>query len=353
LKILILKPSSLGDVVHALPVLRLLKLRYPRSEIFWWLEAGLVPLLKDDPDLAGIFTFERKYWASPFRWPKLVRGVRDMRRERFDLAVDLQGLARSGLFTWLANAKTTVGMDRAPRGEPAGAREGAIMYYDIIAPRPPNAAHAVDRYLTVLGPLGVPVHQNFSWLPVRPGDAAVVTVKWAPEKSRWIALVPGARWNNKRWPVENFVALVKQLSPSLPGHKFVILGGAGDFELGQTISAAAPEKCLDLTGKTSLPEMIEWLRRTDLVITNDTGPMHLAAALKIPIIALFGPTNPDGTGPYGQRKNVLQATDLPCVPCLRGTCYYKEPLACLRRLKPEMVGERAQKQLQAIQKSQG
>jgi lipopolysaccharide heptosyltransferase II len=268
-----------------------------------------------------------------------------MRRERFDLAIDLQGLARSGLFTWLANAETAIGLERGPRGSRAGAREGAVMYYDLLAPHPPNGAHAVDRYLAVLGPLGVPVHPNFQWLPPRPGEAAKVAEKWEPEKSRWIALLPGARWNNKRWPVENFASLVKQLSAQTPDHKFVILGGAGDSGLGRMIFEARPEKCLDLTGRTSLPEMIEWLRLTDLVITNDTGPMHIAAALRTPVIAVFGPTNPDGTGPYGQRKNVLQATDLECVPCLKAVCHHDEKLACLHRITPEMVGERARERI--------
>src|SRR5262249_10300695 len=94
LKILILKPSSLGDVVQALPVLRLLKLYLPHSKIFWWLESGLVPLLADDPDLAGIFSFQRKRWSTLSNWSQLLDCVRQVRRERFDLAIDLQGLAR-------------------------------------------------------------------------------------------------------------------------------------------------------------------------------------------------------------------------------------------------------------------
>jgi heptosyltransferase-1/heptosyltransferase-2 len=154
-------------------------------------------------------------------------------------------------------------------------------------------------------------------------------------------LLPGARWDDKRWPVKNFVELVRRLSPLAPNHKFAILGGNSDRALGQQIAAANPERCLDLTGQTSLPEMIEWLRATEVVITNDTGPMHIAAALRKPIIALFGPTEPDSTGPYGQHKNVLQDRSLPCVPCQKSTCTYHEPLACLYAITPQMVCEKA------------
>ncbi len=232
MKILILKPSSLGDVVHALPVLRLLKLHLPQSQIFWWLEESLVPLLADDPDLAGIFSFQRKSWLAPSSWAQLVDCVRRMRRERFDLAIDLQGLARSGLFTWLSNADTSIGLDN-PR---EGAREGARLYYDILTPRSPAGTHAVDRYLAVLPRLGVPVHQRFQWLPERPQIAAAVREKWKPRRARWVALLPGARWDNKRWPVENFAELVRLLAATEPDLRFVILGGKADCPLCKTIA---------------------------------------------------------------------------------------------------------------------
>ncbi|MDB6020247.1 MAG: Lipopolysaccharide heptosyltransferase [Pedosphaera sp.] len=343
MKILILKPSSLGDVVHALPVLRLLKLHLPQSEIFWWLESGLVPLLADDPDLAGIFSFQRNSWSAPSGWLQVLNAVRGMRRERFDWAIDLQGLARSGLFTWLADAELSVGLDN-PR---EGAREGARLYYDLLTPRAARGTHAVDRYLAILPQLGVPVHQRFQWLPERPQIADAVREKWRPVPARWVALLPGARWNNKRWPVENFTDLVRRLSASEPDLQFAILGGNADCALGQAIAETNPNRCLNLTGQTSLPEMIEWLRLTELVITNDTGPMHIAAALRRPIVALFGPTDPNATGPYGQRQRVLQTSGLPCVPCMKSHCTYQEPLACLRAITPAMVCEQARATLRS------
>jgi lipopolysaccharide heptosyltransferase I len=341
LKILILKPSSLGDVVQALPVLRLLKLHLPHSEIFWWLDAALVPLLEDDPDLAGIFPFKRKRWSAPRLWPNVWAGIRAMRGERYDWAIDLQGLARSGINTWLANADLSIGLDNAREG----AREGARLFYDRLTPRSAPGTHAVDRYLAVLPELGVPVHKQFQWLPPRPGVAAMVRERWRPENARWVALLPGARWDNKRWPLEHFQDLVRRLPETADDLKFAIIGGKEDCGLGNAIAAANPERCLDLTGRTSLPEMIEWLRLSELMITNDSGPMHVAAALGKPVLALFGPTDPASTGPYGQAENVIRMTSLPCVPCMKGHCAYERPIACLRDITPAIVCERARRAL--------
>jgi heptosyltransferase-1 len=336
LKILILKPSSLGDVIQALPVLRLLKLHYPAGEIFWWIDSALAPLLEGDPDLAGIVRFERKRWGKPQHFMEMLRSIRWLRAQKFDLVIDLQCLLRSGIFAWLANGKFLAGLDEV--------REGARGFYDLAAQRKSFHTHAVDWYLSVLPPLGVPVHKNFNWLPERPAVAAAVKSKWKTDGAKWIALQPGARWENKRWPVEYFSELVRPLAEKFPDTHFAILGSDEDKSLGEIISRAAPEHCLNLCGKTSLPEMIEWVRLCDLMVTNDTGPMHAAAALGKPVIALFGPTEPRRTGPYGQLENVLRI-DLPCSPCLKSVCHFEKPMECLRALPSALVFERVQKLL--------
>ncbi len=358
LKILILKPSSLGDVIQALPVLRLLKLHFRDAEIFWWVDSALAPLLEGDPDLTGIVRFERRRWAAPRHWPEMLRSIRWMREQHFDLVIDLQCLARSGAFAWLARGNFLIGLDEA--------REGARGFYDIAVRRASFHTHAVDWYLSVLPQLGAPVHKNFLWLPERPAVAAEVKRKWpdtaehrapsrledsdfhragtVPGAPRWIALQPGARWPNKRWPAEHFAGLVRLAAQHFPDARFAILGDAGDKPLGEIISRALPERCLNLCGETSLPEMVEWLRLCDLMVTNDTGPMHAAAALGNPLIALFGPTEPRRTGPYGHLKNVLQI-DLPCSPCLKSRCAWKNPNECLNAISPAMVFERVRNRL--------
>ena len=344
MKILILKPSSLGDVIQALPVLRLLKQHFAGARIYWWIDAGLAPLLEGDPDLAGIVRFERRRWGSPRHWPEMFRSIRWMRAQNFDLVIDLQCLARSAAFGWLANGKFFTGLDEV--------REGARGFYDRAVPRKSYYTHAVDWYLAVLPALGVPVHSHFEWLPERPEIAAEVKRKW-PEaekpnteggKQKLIALQPGARWNNKRWPANHFAELAGALADEFPDIRFAILGDKGDQPLGEEIARAAKGRCLNLCGTTSLPEMIEWVRRCDLMVTNDTGPMHAAAALGKPLVALFGPTEPRRTGPYGQLENVVRL-DLPCSPCLKADCHFEEPEECLRALPTALVLARAKQRL--------
>jgi lipopolysaccharide heptosyltransferase I len=337
LKILILKPSSLGDVVQALPMLRLIKLHLPQSEIFWWIDAKLKSLLEGDPDLTGLFTFERKRWASLIHWPEIWASIRAMRAQRFDWVVDLQGLARSGAFAWLANGALTIGLDDA--------REGARGFYDVAVPRLSRETHAVDWYLSVLPRLGVPVHWQFQWLPERPEITAKVREKWKVNASRWLVLLPGARWENKRWPAEYFAESVKRLTATDSELRFAILGSVEDGASARQIAAACPQRCLDLSGQTSLQEMVEWIRQCELVVTNDTGPMHVAAALGKPVIAIFGPTNPNRTGPYWQKERAIQLRDLPCVPCLKDYCSYVKPYECLRAITPTKVCEAVQAQL--------
>ena len=358
MKILILKPSSLGDVIQALPVLRLLKLHFRDAQIFWWIDSALAPLIEGDPDLSGIIRFERRRWAAPRHWPEMLRSVRWMRGQHFDLVIDLQCLARSGAFAWLANGTFLVGLDEI--------REGARGFYDVAVRRKSFHTHAVDWYLSVLPRLGVPVHKNFVWLPERPHVAAEIKRKWpdafafnpppALRNPPLMVIQPGARWPNKRWSAEHFAELVRRLALKFPGARFAILGDAGDKPLGEKIISGAGfppaspggqdarATILNLCGEISLPEMIEWLRLCDLMITNDTGPMHAAAALGKPLVALFGPTEPRRTGPYGRLENVLRI-ELPCSPCLNSHCAWKNPNECLTAISPETVFERARKQL--------
>ncbi|HOW65427.1 MAG TPA: lipopolysaccharide heptosyltransferase II [Candidatus Paceibacterota bacterium] len=331
--ILILKPSSLGDVIQALPVLRLLRRRYPASRIYWWLLSDLAPLLERDPDLSGLILFDRKGWRHLASWGPMIRSFRQIRRQEFDWVIDLQSLLRSALLAWISRAKLTIGLD-----DP---REGAGTFYDMRVPRGSFHVHAVDWYLEVLRKLQVPVDRDFDWIPVHSAAREIVRRLGQPEKGDWIVLNPGARWTNKRWPAEYYAQLAGLLSSEKPAPRFVILGGTGDQELGDQIARANPGRCLDLTGRTTLPEMVEWIRFSRLMVTNDTGPMHVAAALGKPVVALFGPTEPHRTGPYGQFDHVLQHP-LACRPCMKASCHYEKNQECLRGIKPERVARAVQ-----------
>ena len=331
MKIFILKPSSLGDVVQALPVLRLIKQHRPEAEVFWWIDASLAPLLEGDPDLAGIIPFDRRRWASPRNWGEAGRSLRDIRSRKFDWVIDLQGLARSAIVAWLANGGFTVGLQDG--------REGAPAFYDAAVPRPTPLTHAVDWYLEVLPLLRIPVHHQFVWLPKRPEVAAAILEKWHPSHGRWVAVLPGARWENKRWPIGHFVEAVRRCAANFPDTRFAILGSGSERALGEELARAAPQRCLNLAGGASLLEMIEWIRLCDVTLSNDTGPMHVAAALGKPVVALFGPTEPRRTGPYGQVERALRYP-VPCAPCMKSECRVDDRLVCLRSITPQVVAER-------------
>ncbi len=336
MKILILKPSSLGDVVQALPVLRLLKLHLPKAEIYWWIDASLASLLDGDPDLTGVVRFERRRWVQPRHWPEMMESIRWMRSCGFDWVIDLQGLLRSAAFGWLARGDFLVGLDDS--------REGANAFYDLAVPRPSPLTHAVDWYLAVLKKLDVPTHSPFIWLAPQPRIATAMEARWPQKSARWIVLQPGARWANKRWPAGHFAKLVQELACRDSSLHFAIIGSASESPLGKAVQEACPGRSLNLCGQTTLPEMVEWIRRSTLLVTNDSGPMHVAAALNRPVVALFGPTDPRRTGPYGQWDHVLRLP-LPCSPCLKSTCHRHPAHECLETLTPFMVLEQVSRLL--------
>jgi heptosyltransferase I len=326
--VLILKPSSLGDVVQALPVLRLIKKTYPESRVYWWISSDLAGLLEHDPDLTGIISFQRRRWASPANWIKLVQSVIWVRRQQFDWVIDLQSLLRSALFAWAAGGRLTIGLDDC--------REGASAFYDLVVARPSYDTHAVEWYLAVAQRLGLPMCSDIEWLPPgKPGDSTL-RQKWPITDGTWIMINPSARWQNKRWPIDHFQALLRELAVQVPNARFAILGGNEDRELGRKLVSQAPDKCLDLTGKTSLLELIAWMRRAAVLVTNDTGPMHVGAALNLPVVALFGPTDPRRTGPYNGRHEILRHP-LPCAPCMKDTCHHQPFLECLTAITPQQV----------------
>jgi lipopolysaccharide heptosyltransferase II len=335
LKILILKPSSLGDVIQALPVLRLLKKSDSSHQIHWWIHQGLRGLLEEDPDLDGLIPFHRSQWGNPRYWPQLYQQLEEIRQCRFDWVIDLQGLARSGVFSWFAKGGFTIGVE-----DP---REFSYVFYDVAVPRPSYDSHAVDWYLAVLKQLGVSVDSDFEWIPPRIRAAEAVQCSFSDSAFSSvdpIAICPGARWSNKQWPAEYWRRLLEILisHADCMDREFVILGGKDEQALGQSLVQLFPQRVRDMTGRTSLPELIEWLRISRVIVCNDSGPMHIAAALKKNLVALFGPTHPARTGPYGGMNDV-QRIKIPCAPCMKSTCLNSIDRECLTLITPEWIAE--------------
>jgi lipopolysaccharide heptosyltransferase I len=333
-KVLIIKPSAIGDIVHALPVLSLLRRRWPEAQIHWLVSGPCAGLLEGHPLLSEVIVFNRlrfgHAWRSPTASLALWRFGWGLRTREFDLVIDLQGLLRSGWMSWQSGAPVRIGF--------ALAREGGWAFYTHRVPNTPLSVPAVERYLRLADALGLgrePVEFRFA---TDDADRQAIAAKLAglPAPGRYAVLLPGSNWATKRWPTASFAALIEPLRKRF-GLECVVAGAAGDLKLAEQIPA------LNLAGKTNLRELVALLERAALVIANDSGPMHIAAALGRPLVALYGPTSPERTGPHGHMDSVLQL-DLPCRSCYSRRCSHQ---SCLRWLTPQDVLDLADKQLAA------
>lgn len=362
-RILIIKPSSLGDVTHALPVLNLVRNRWPAARISWLVAPACAGLLEGLKTLDEVIVFERRRFGTAWRNPAagldLIRFKRDLKRRGFDLVIDLQGLFRSGWLAWQTGAPVRIGF--------ANAREFAPLFYTHRVPIDSLEIHAVDRYLQVAKALGCEDHPVEFHFPVTDEHRLYVDsllsgnagTSLTPVSQHWqdarvtiespratgglstsavpyAVLLPGANWLTKRWPAENFEALVAPLRDRF-GLTSVLAGGPDVADLASRIPSA-----INLIGQTNLPQLVALLQRAALVIANDSGPMHIAAALGRPLVTLFGPTNPIRTGPYNRPHSVVRV-NIYCSPCYSRRCSHQ---SCMRWLAEDSVLKAAEGQLQ-------
>lgn len=328
-RLLIVKPSSLGDVVHALPTLAALRRRFPSSKLVWLVKREWAEVLEGNPDLDEVLAVD----LSARGWPAAIRAVRE---GRFDLVMDLQGLLRSAVLGWASGSAVRVGFTNG--------REGSPWLYTHRVPVPDASMHAVDRYLLMARFLGADVGRvkpaDFP-LPRDPAAEARVEVLLAAAGVRagtmLVALNPSARWATKRWPAESFAAAGDWLQ-RYGGARVAIVGSGKERSAGDEVIRCMQTTPLDLVGKTTMKELIALLRRLRVFITNDSGPMHLAAAVGTPVIAPFGPTDPARTGPYGAGHRVLRS-GVPCSPCFSRRCANAVTMECLTAIHPKQVIE--------------
>ncbi|MEJ2670741.1 MAG: lipopolysaccharide heptosyltransferase I [Deltaproteobacteria bacterium] len=330
-RILLVKLSSFGDVLHTLPTLEALRSAYPAAWITWLVEAAYAPLLADHPALDEI-------WEAPrLRSGELLAGANPARLRRllkllrarpFDLVLDVQGLLKSAVWVALAQSPRKVGYDRT--------RE--LSYLALTERVPPfdPEAHAVQRYHNLAHYLGAPVAQPHFHLAF---DTGVDLAGLIPETNKrpLVVLHPGARWASKLWPPASWARLAEGLSQQ--GFRVALTGSRADRHLASEITQTARSPILNLTGGTSLAQLAGILRKTRLAVTTDTGAMHLAAALGTPVVALFGPTAPWRTGPFGEGHQIVRL-GLACSPCFQRHC--RQP-RCLTDLTPELVMAACQK----------
>lgn len=327
-RIALLKPSALGDIVHSLPVLTALRHRYPDAHITWIVNRGYEPLLIGHPDLDATLPFDRgalrRGVVTATR--QYLSFVSELRRQRFDLVVDLQGLFRTGVMAFASGAPRRVGL--------AGAREGARWFYtDVVPIGDPDRIHAVDRYWLAAAALGVGDVPKTFRLPIAPEARAWAVGRLQELPRPWLAVGVGSRWLTKRWPPEHFAELARR-AHARTGGTAVFVGGGDESALAQqALRQLTHYPTLDLTGKTTLPQLAAVLAVSDAMLANDTGPLHLAVALGRPVVAPYTCTKVRLTGPYGASGGAVETT----VWCQGSRLKRCARMECMRELTPDRL----------------
>ena len=344
MNILIVKTSAIGDVIHTLPSLWSLRAHFPHAHISWLVEESAADLVIGHPALNRVLIARRKTWIRDIRAGRFVRALsgfmgflRELRDTRYDLVIDFQGLLKSAIWVLLARGSRKAGF--GPGMEHA---EHSYLALNERVPAVNMDQHAIDRSLLLLKGLGVPPADVRYTLPVTAQHeseaAALLRGCDVREGDRLVAVNPMARWPTKLWEPQSFAALADRLEGE--GIRVIFTGGPSDGpaidEIGR--SMARPHRRLD--GRTGLMTLAAVYRRAQVVVTTDSGPMHLAAAVGTPVVALFGPTAPWRTGPYGNTHIVLRA-NLNCSPCFKKTCLTTryEDRACMKRLAVDHVAQ--------------
>ena len=323
--ILIIKPSSLGDIVLALPALSALRRSFPEAKISWLVRPEFAPILKNHPHLTEVISFDRKFlgkaWYHPKALAALVSLIWRLRRSKFDVVFDFQGLFRTACLAYLSGCKKRFGMENA--------RELAHLFYTHTTVQDEDCIHLVDYYLKIikaagatprlrgdrLAPAEAGVDVRFE-IPVNPADVDSANRLLASHDIRardYVVFVPGSAHSDKCWPVERFAALADRISAKfdLP---IIAVGTESVKSIVDQIKGKTSVPIENFAGQTSLSELVALLKAAKLVVSNDTGPGHIAAALGTPLVLMFSWSNPARIAPYG-RSECMVARE----PFSRGT----------------------------------
>lgn len=318
-KILIIKPSSFGDVIHGLPVLHALSLRFPEAQLHWVVAKAFAGVLQGHPLIHKLWVIDKDAWKSPRNlrrsWSQICDLRRELRNEKFDLVLDLQGLLRSALIGLATGVGERIGFESA--------REGSKFFYKYRVSTD-TELHAVEKNLIFAGFAGCERAEPV--FPLPPLGQVPEVVK---DMGHYAVIAPSAGTLVKRWPAEYFGRLAALLP--IPS---VVVGGRSDAALGDRVARLSGSRAVSLAGRTSFRELGALIRDSQFLVSSDTGPMHLAAALNTPVFAVFGPTSPVRTGPYGKIHTIIRLV-LPCSPCFtRKPC---PDWRCIRDITPDIV----------------
>ncbi len=324
-RILIVLMGSLGDVARGLGVVRVLKKADATCQVSWLVEPACYDLVRLHPDIDEILVFER-----PRGWRAIAGLIGKLRRRRFDLVLDLQRHLKSGFFSRMTGAPRRIGF------HPRDSKEFNWIFQTEYIERKGEKASKFEHYMAFLDALCCerPPHPDFG---IR--DAVAGMRPLIPERHRpYVVFVLGSRWASKDWPREGYEALAREVL-TRSGLSIVLVGGpAQATAAAQVADRLTSERLIDQTGKTTVSELARTILDARAVVGPDSGPGHLAAALGVPYISLFGPTAPGRTAPYGNEDLVVQAR-VACAPCYRRKCPGLDAL-CMRLISPRSVVER-------------
>lgn len=298
-KILLIRPSALGDVCRTVPVVSALKARYPDARIEWMIQQGFEDAVRHHPAVGAIVPFPRKDLGK-----QLMRGrvgetrafLRSLKDAGYDMVLDAQGLARSGLFMWATRADRRIGYRQAQEFAWLGANERVDAPMDL---------HTVDRMLRLAERAGAEVSVPDMRLYADPDAVSQVVIEH-PE--RYAVLAPTSRWASKRWPDDRFAALAKRLLDTRLVERVILVGAPGERAqcLACVTAAADHPRITDRIGSTSIAMLMALISRSSLVVANDSAALHMAVGFNRPTVALFGPTDTARVGPYRRDGDVIQ-----------------------------------------------
>jgi len=325
-KVLIIKPSALGDVVTALPVLRGLRRTFPRARVSWMLSTSCAAVLTGDGDLDEVVPFDRRRlgaaWRSPSAARLLGRFLRGLSRGGFDWVIDLQGLFRSGFFALATGAAVRAGF--------ADAREGAWVFYT--HRHRPAERHTVDRNIALARRLGIDARREDMTLSLAAAGrefAERFRRRIGAGSGGFLVFVPPTRWATKRYPLRHWRTVAARLVRRMP---VALLGTESDRALCARIADAAGRGAFNLAGETTLPQMVGLIASAACVVCSDSAAQHIAQAVGVDVVTLIGPTRPERTGPLIRGRSLV--ADVPCRGCLKRRCRH---ITCMQSIAPSAV----------------
>jgi heptosyltransferase-1 len=317
-RFLVVRLGSLGDVVHAIPAAAALRAHFPDARIDWVTDPRYIELLDLVQGIDGRVAMDTRRVA-----PTLAT-LRDLRRVGYNAAIDLQGLLKSAVIARAVGADRTIGFPRAHLREPAA------RFFYTHAPDPGDAAHVIFKSLALLEPLGIRDRRAQFPLDI-PQTAAAEDVRSRGGAGGYALINPGAAWPNKRWPPARFGALATSIRERL-GMQPVILWGPGEESLAAEV-ASTSAGAADVAPRTTITDLFAIVRGARLMVSGDTGPLHIAAAVGTPIVSLFGPTRPERNGPW-MASDVTLSRAATCSCHYERRCRLSEP--CINEIS---VGE--------------